>query len=273
MEKPGMDHKPRFPAAIRVVFAVARVTFKEIVRDRLLYNILVFSVLLFSVGVLASRAAVVMSAERVILDFGLTALRLSGSMIGIFVGSALLIREVDRRTIHVALSHPITRAQFVFGKYLGLATVLLLNWILSTGAYILLLIGFNDWNFSFTATFGWAVFFAGLEGLFMASAAVFFSTFTTTSLSVIFCIGLYLIGNNISAMRTLAVKSAGSFQGVILDALSRALPNLEHFNLGTKLTYSLTIPGAFLTYGVLYGVALILLFLWAAGLLLGLKEI
>ena len=268
-----MEVKTQFPGAVRVSWAVAKVTFLEIIRDRLLYNILVFTALLFAVGILASRLAVVMSSERVILDFGLTALRLSGTAIGVFVGSTVVIREIERRTIHVALSHPITRVQFVFGKYFGLAAILILNWILSVGAYLFLLFLFSDGKFLFSATLGWAVFFAALEGLFMGSLAVFFSSFTTTSLSIIFCVGLYLIGNNISQMQLLASKSAGTFQGIVLSGFAQVLPNLEHFNLGLKVTYNLAIPGAFLVYGVLYGIALILFFLGLAGWLLGLKEI
>ncbi len=263
----------KFPGTIRVVGAIARVSFLEVVRDRVLYNVLVFTFLLFAVGILASRLAVVMSSERVILDFGLSALRLSELAVGIFVGSSLLIREVERRTIHVALSHPITRTQFVFGKYGGLLGLLILNWVLSTGAYFLLLILFSDGKFQYSPTLGWAVAFVGLEGLLMGSLAVFFSSFTTTSLSVIFCFGLYLLGTNISQMRLLAEQSAGSLQGMGLDFLARVLPNFEHFNLGLKVTYQISVPGAFLAYGSAYGVVLILFFLGMAGVLLGFKEI
>jgi len=269
----NVANQSRFPWGGRVVWAVGKVTFLEVIRDRLLYNILVFTVLLFSVGILASRLAVVISSERVILDFGLTALRLSGTAIGIFVGSTLVIREVERRTIHVALSHPITRLQFVFGKYLGLAGILILNWFLSGLAYFFLLMLFNGTQFVSSATLGWAVVFAALEGLFMGSLAVFFSSFTTVSLSIIFCIGLYLVGNSITQIQLVANQAGGSLQGNFLKILATTLPNLEHFNLGLKVTYNMSVPGAFLIYGALYGLVLILFFLMMAGLLLGFKEV
>jgi ABC-type transport system involved in multi-copper enzyme maturation permease subunit len=263
-----------FPRSWGVYWAVAKVTFLEVIRDKLLYNSVVVSVLLFAVGVLVSKLAVVMSAERVILDFGLSAMRLSGSIIAILVGSVLIARELERRTIHVALCHPITQAQFVVGKYLGIVMVLLLNWFLSAVAEFCLLILFNDTHEPvMNATLGWAMIFALVESWLMASVAVFFSSFTTTSLSIIFCIGLYGVGQNISEMRLVAHQSAVPWQGALLDGLARCLPNLEVFNFGNKVTYSLPVPWQFIGYGLAYACVLITLFLVLSGFLLRFKEL
>src|SRR5690242_7867937 len=98
-----------------VTSAVSRVTFFEIIRDKVLYNIILCAFLLFGVGFLASRL-MILDQQRVVLNFGVSALSISCTMIGTFTGAAMLAREFDRRTIFVALSRPISRFQFVLGK-------------------------------------------------------------------------------------------------------------------------------------------------------------
>src|SRR4051812_48026641 len=111
------------PSPVKVVKAVAQVTFWEIIGDKILYNIFICSAFLLIMGWLTSKLSSFW-AERVILDFGLTAITLSGIAIGVLSGAGLLARELEKRTIQVALSRPISRAQFIIGKFVGLAGVL-----------------------------------------------------------------------------------------------------------------------------------------------------
>src|SRR6185437_7550167 len=117
----------------KVVWSVASVSFREIVRDKILYNILVIAVLLMGLGFLASRLTFV-RPDQIVLDFGVSAVNLSLVAIAALIGASLLNREVERRTIFLALSRPISRFQFVAGKYVGLLLVLLLNWALVSAA-------------------------------------------------------------------------------------------------------------------------------------------
>ncbi len=260
--------------AIQVTAAVGKITFQEVLRDKLLYNCLIVSSILFGIGILATRLAVIVSAERMIMDFGLTAIRLSGSMIAVFVGATLLPREYERRTIHLALCHPITRTQFVVGKYLGLSGILALNWIFMGMSYFILIATFNDTVLPFVSpTLVWALVFGLVESLFMASLAIFFTSFTTTSLAVIFSIGLYLVGENISQLRMVALKSGTIIGRPVLELLANFLPNLEYFNFGNKVTYSIEVPWQFIGFGLAYGLALIALFLCLSGVLVQFKEV
>lgn len=264
-------NEARKPSFWAVVQAVAKVTFLEIVRDKVLYNVLLAAILLFGVGFLASRLSE-MSAVRVILDFGLSALSISCLLVSVLVGAGMLGKEFERRTIHVALSHPINRLQFVVGKYVGLASVLFVNWFLMSVVYFaLIFLQADSLNLSFTL--GSAVLLVLLQTLVMAAVAVFFSSFSTTSLAVMFSLGIYLVGTNSSQIRLLAVRVKSEAGKALLNGIATFLPNLEHFNLGEKLTYDLPVTGQFVLTSVLYAVVVCSVCIVAAGLLVQAKEV
>lgn len=261
------------PSLLKVVQAVGWVTFLEVVRDKVLYNILLCAALLFGIGFLAARLTFV-HPDRVIMDFGLTALSLSSAMIAVFTGSGLLGREIERRTIYVALSHPISRLQFVIGKYAGLALVLFANWGLLSLSYLcILMIAKGNVGEVFQVTLFQAVLMILIQSLLIASISIFFSSFSTTSLSVVFTIGLYLIGQNISEIRLVAAKTESQLAQITLNSIALSFPNLEYFNLGTKVTYSLPVSASFVWTGLAYGAALISLFLLLAGIFVQAREV
>lgn len=258
---------------LRAPLSVARVTFQEIIRDKVLYNILLCAALLMGIAFLAAKLSVTRH-ERIILDFGLTAVSLSSAAIAIFTGSSLIGREFDRRTIFVALSRPISRFQFVFGKFLGLAGVLAVNWLLLSLSYLGIL-GFTGWDmFLEILTFAlvWALVLVLMQSVVLASLAFLFSSFTTTSLSAILTVGFFLVGNNISQIRLLAVKSRDAFSSTVLIWVSNLLPNLEHFNLGLKVSYGLPVTWNYIVLAVVYGLTVICVALFATGLLINRRE-
>ena len=256
------------PSTLAVARAVARVTFSEIMRDKILYNIVLFGLILFGVSILAARVTFI-SPERVILDFGMSALNISCAMIAVFTGASVLSREFERRTVYVALSHPISRTQFVFGKFLGLAGVIALNWILLS-----VILGFlYHLNYGvLNSTILVGVFFLFIQSLMLSGLALLISSFSTTSVAVIITIGFYLIGNNISQLRLLGVQSHSSFERHILNWVSQLLPNLEFFNLGVKVTYGIPVTAAFAFTSLLYGATVTTACLLVSGVLLKRKE-
>lgn len=258
---------------LRVARAIGWVTFLEIVRDKILYNVLLCTFLLFGVGWLASRLDF-LRPDRIILDFGLASVGISSSVIAVLVGSGLLARELERRTIYVALSHPISRAQFVFGKFVGLSAVLAVNWILISISYLGLLFLSSESGLGiFSSTLFIAILLLLIQSLLLAAIAILFSTFSTTSLSVIFSLGFYLIGSNISQIRMVAVGLHSSVGSFIVNSLATLLPNFEHFNLGAQVTYGLPVTGAFISLSILYGLSVIGICLFLAGILIQTREV
>jgi len=261
------------PSLGRVARAVGVVTFLEVIRDKVLYNIVLCAFLIFGLSFLASRLTFI-RPERVVLDFGLAAVNLSCAMIAIFSGAGLLNREFERRTIYVALAHPVTRAQFVLGKFMGLAMVLALNWALLSAVYLVML-GFLGERFgeNYSGILFLGLLFCLVQSLVIASFSILFSTISTTSLSAVMGIGVYLIGNNVSQIRVVAAKIKAPFLSKGLLGLSSFLPNLEHFNFGTKVTYGLPVQWRFIVLGLLYGLVVVTVVLLVAGRLIRAKEV
>lgn len=258
---------------MRVVRAIARVTFLEIVREKVLYNVLVAAILIFGIGLLAASCTYG-SPERVVLDFGYAALSISSLLLATLMGGGLLGKEFERRTAWVALSHPISPFHFVLGKFLGLVQILAVNGLLLIAIYLLLLVGQSEsfgWK-SLSFTFVSALWLALVQSWVMAAIAIFFSSFSTTSLSVIFSLGVYLMGINSSQFRFLAAQVDSGASKVIFNGISAVLPNFEHFNLGLKLTYDLPIAGRFVGMSTLYGLLIILFCLILSGILVERKE-
>jgi Cu-processing system permease protein len=255
-----------------VVPTVGWVTFREIIRDKILYNILVVSVLLLGLGFLASKMTFV-RPDRIVLDFGVSAVGISSVAISILIGAAMVNRELERRTIFLALSRPISRFQFVTGKYLGLIYVLILNWILICSTFLLILaMTSGDVTDNFHPTL-----FAGLllllcQSIMMGGVAILISTFSTTSLSAVLSIGIFLIGTNISQIHVISSKIKGIGR-YALDTVSFVLPNLEYFNMGTKITYGIPVSSAFVLTGIGYAVVVSMLTILVAGIFIHQREV
>jgi ABC-type transport system involved in multi-copper enzyme maturation permease subunit len=251
--------------SIAVIKAVGEVTFREIVRDKVLYNMFLVGLLLLGMTSLATRLTYV-RPERIAIDFGLSAIQIALAMVATFVGSAMVGKEFERRTIFVALSRPISRFQFISGKFLGLAGVLLVNWILLTGMLLGLLAVIKEGLLAnVSSTLIWALILAYFQSCMLAAVAVLFSTFSTTSLAAAFTIGFYLVGSNVSQIRLVAAKVDDAFAKGILDGFAALIPNLEHFSLGFKVTYALPVSLSFIGYGVAYAMVICALCMALAG--------
>jgi Cu-processing system permease protein len=272
--KKQMDVSPvNIPAWYTVVPAIARVTWTEILRDKILYNVLMFAFILFCLGYLASRLTFI-RPERVVLDFGMSAVSLSCTVMGVLFGAGIIGREFERRTVHVALSKPISRAQFVCGKFLGLIAVLTMNWALLCAVYVIILILMQGPAGTFSnMTFYPAIVFALLQSVYMAAMTIFFSTITTTTLSVVMSVGLFMIGENISTFYSVLERLPSGGIKSILRIIASVVPNLEYFQVGAKLTYALSLGWDRILYATLYGILITVVAVFAACLMIRRKEV
>lgn len=258
--------------SLQIVWSVASVSFREIVREKILYNILVIAVLLLGLGFLASRMTYV-RPDRIILDFGVTSVSLSLVAIAILVGASLLNREIERRTMFLALSRPISRYQFVIGKFTGLVMVLFVNWFLVSLMFLgILYVSGGIAAGSFTPTLFIALGLLLFQCWMMAGVAIFFSTFSTTSLSAVLAIGIFLIGNNVSQIHTMALKIHAKAIAWLVDLIGFGIPNLEYFDLGTKVTYGLPVTIKFVLIAISYSLVACALLITLAGVLIHEKE-
>lgn len=257
-----------YNSQIRPILAIARVSFQEILRDKALYNIVLFALLLFGVSYAASELTW-LTPERVILDIGFSAINISCAMVAVLNGCAMFAKEFERRTIFVALARPITRLQFAWGKFLGLCGIVALNWLLLALMQALL---FKMQGGTINSSFVIALVFLLLQSWVLGALSVFISSFTTTSIAVIIVIGIYMIGNNISGLLELVQKVEVTALKSLLEAGIFVIPNLENYNLGFHVTYLLPISGKMIATSLGYTILIVFLSLYFSGKLLDQRE-
>lgn len=257
---------------MRVIVAIARVTGMELLRDRILYSALFLGVLLNLVGMLAANLTFI-HPERVLLDIGLAGLTWTLVGLAIVMGGGLIQKEIERRTLFVALSHPISRTQFFCGKYLGLAGVLTLNLLALVAAFAVTLLIVPDASSALGALVFWeAAFFVWLQALMMSACTLMLSTGMSPLLSVFSGLGVFLIGNNISQLVTLGQKQEG-FIRFLYQGFAKIWPNLEYFQIGTMLSYQMPLPQVQISQATLYSIAMVVFFIFLGALILEKKDL
>lgn len=208
-------------------------TFRETIRDKILYNLLIFSLLLIGSTMFLQNLTVAYN-RQVMDDLGLAFTGIFGTMIAIFVGIGLVYKEIDRRTIYTIVSKPIPRYKFLLGKFLGLQLTLLFNVAVMT----VLMFATSFLTFKSVHWYLlWAIAFLFIELMVIASIAMMFSTFTTPTLSAIFTLSFWLTGHLVGDMRQFAMHAKDISVIKTFYILTRIFPDLERFNLKSWATY------------------------------------
>jgi ABC-type transport system involved in multi-copper enzyme maturation permease subunit len=240
------------------VMAVAKNTFRETIRDKILYNLVFFALLLMGSSVLLGTLTIGEQA-RIVKDLGLAAINLVAIIIAIFLGVGLVSREIERRTIYTILARPITRIQFVLGRYIGLAGIVTVNIVIMFAMFLATI-----WlsGFPTHAALFQAVQLILVESLVVIAIALLFSTFSSATLSASMTIGLYIVGHLTSDLKVIAEKSASQVAKAVMTGLYYMCPNLEVLNIKGQAAsgVSLAIETQVLAtgYGVLYAGLLLL---------------
>ncbi len=244
--------------------AIALHTLKEAIRDRILYLILFFAVICIG----SSRLLALLTIGdrvKIIKDVGLSSLSLFGALMAILIGTGLVYKEIDKKTIYTLLSKPIHRYQFLLGKFFGLVLTLFIMLLLMSIIFLALI-------FFHTFTIEWqmliAILYIFLELCLITAVALLFSCFSTPILSSIFSLAFYLIGHTAWGLETLIVKIKSGFGKALAQGLYHFLPDLENFNFRTEVVHNLPIPASIFFYSTLYGLFYTLFVLTIAQLVL-----
>lgn len=234
------------------LLVVAQNTFRETVRDKILYNLVFFALLLIGASVLLGTLTIGEQA-RIINDVGLAAINLVGIIIAIFVGIGLVTKEIDRRTIYTILARPITRTQFVLGKYCGLVFIGGLNIAIMFAMFLSTI--WLSGNVVAGALFQ-AVELMLVEVLLVTALAMFFSTFSSPTLSAIMTLGFYVIGHLTGDLKGIAARTKNPLTESIMTVLYYVCPNLEWLNIkgqaASGVPVSVEYQVAATAYGLLY---------------------
>ena len=247
---------------MRKIYSVALNTFRESIRERLLYLVIIYAMALVVSVFILSPLSVGAAKGKIVTDVGLAGISILGILTAIIVGSNLVHKEMDRKAILMVLTRPVSRTEYLIGKFAGVAlSLLVLIGIMTAVLVVMMLLG--------GAELTPAVFFAvGLSlveiGLIVA-VMIFFSTFTTPLLTSFFTICIFVAGTLSGDLRLFAQKFGGRAMNYVMDVLYFTLPNLKVFNLRHEAVHGLRysaseilLPAA---YGIVYTAAM-LYFAW-----------
>jgi len=245
------------------IWAIAANTAREAIRNKLLYTLLFFSLAVMIFGTVLSTLSYV-ERERMMQDFAFASIRLFSVAIAVFVGVGLIHKEVDRRTVYTILSKPLSRAEFLIGKYTGLILIIWLQVAIMASffAAVSLLTG-APLGFSHVA----ALALTAVELALVVALATLFSAFTTPLLASFFSCGIWLAGHLTRDLRDLGANSSSAFVREVTIWLHRILPDLESFNLSIQAAHQLPVAASDLWFPALYGVGYVAIILASAALI------
>jgi Cu-processing system permease protein len=242
---------------------VALNTFREAVRDRVLYNLVFFALLLMAAAVAVGQISIGIE-ETVIVSLGLSAISVMGLLISIFIGVALVSKEMDKRTLYALLAKPLRRWEFLLGKFGGLVLTLAVNTAaMAAGLLLVMLYVKHSLERGETAVLV-AVYFIWLKLALVVALALLFSCFTTPLLAILFTVGLYIVGLYVQELRNLPVEVMSPAMAAFTKWLSYLLPNFENFNVMAMAAHGRAIPGALILQNTLYTVIYCAIVLTAA---------
>lgn len=252
--------------AVRRIRAIALNTFRESVRDRVLYNLILFVLVLVGASVFISDLSIEYESKFT-ATLGLSAMLLFGALIAIFIGVGLVYKEIDKRTIYNLLSKPVHRYEFIIGKYLGLSGTLLVNSVVMVFGTELALWYVNGGPSPLQMSVLPAALLIYIELALLVAVALMFSSFTTPLFSALFSFAIYVIGHFSGDLHLAAdMSNSGVVRGILMTCYY-LLPNLNNFNFIAEASHGRTIPLHAVLSAALYSIVYISILLSAAALI------
>jgi ABC-type transport system involved in multi-copper enzyme maturation permease subunit len=218
------------------IMAIARNAFREAVRDRVLYNLVLFVLLITGAAIFIGELSGGQE-RKITVDLGLSAMLLFGAFISIFVGVGLVFKEIERRTIYAIFSKPVGRGEFLIGKYLGLCLTLLVN-IVVMGLGVSLAVIYVSGGWDPLALRIWpAVLLIYFELTILTAVALLFSSFSSPALSALLTFFVFIIGHFSADLKNLASSTGGTSARWLFSALYYLLPNLSNYSFITPVAH------------------------------------
>lgn len=229
---------------------IASNTFREAVRDRVLYNLIAFALLLSGAAILVGQISVDIE-KLVVINLGLTAVSLFGVIIAIFIGIGLVSKEIEKRTLYTILSRPVRRWEFIVGKFFGLAGTLVVNaFFMALGVFAALFYVAHKFIAADALIFV-ALYFIILEFLIICSLALLFSSFSSPLLSAVFAFSLFVIGSFAEDLRGFAGIAHGVTRWLATGA-AYLIPNFSAFNVISSIAHEQPVAGQLILHNTLY---------------------
>jgi len=243
---------------MRAVYAITVNTFKEAVRNKILYSLIFFAFVMMLLSLVLDEATVG-QRNKIIKDLGLGSINIFGVVIAIVVGINLVYREIEKRTIYPLLAKPVRRSQFLIGKYLGILLTLAVEMFLMS-AFLFLLVMFYEGIFD--SHLPLALFMIFVELAVVSAVAIFFSSFSTPFLSGMFAFAIYVIGHLTGYLQVFGENSGNIVLKYLTTFFYYVLPNLERFNLKAEAVYQLPVESGKISLSIIYALLYIIMVLF-----------
>lgn len=211
------------------ILAIARNTFRETVRDKILYNLVLFALIMILSSIILGQLTLG-NEEKIILDLGLSAISIFGMLIAIFIGIGLVYKELEKRTVYALLAKPVRRHELILGKYVGLLFTLLVNVAVMTVGLELALLYAGRIGLGGHLRVLPAVFLVFLSLAVTTALALLFSTFSTPALSALFTFFLWIIGHFAKDLQSFGALTKSAAVSGLCHVLYYVLPNMASFN-------------------------------------------
>lgn len=260
---------------MKKILALAQISFYEGIRNRSVYGIVLFSLFIFGLN-LSVAGFFMRDIGKVTIDMNLSALSIAGLMLVFFVVVNLMAKDIDRKTIHLVLSKPISRVQYIWGKYFGVLAFIAASLTVLLAMSCLTVWLVNSLYSVYFGHFSWLVFFVAAFFIFvkiavLAAVIVFFSTVTSNAfITLVFSVSTFVVGSMVeevlfylqSAFATQEIAISESLRRII-EIVSYIVPNLAAFDFKTAAAHGLLPDSQQLAfsfgYGAVYIVVLLLL--------------
>ena len=234
------------------VSTIAANTFREAVRDRVLYNLIVFALIMVASSLVFGQIS--FGIERLIMvNLGLTAITAFGVIIAIFIGIGLVSKEIEKKTLYTVLSRPVRRWEFIVGKFFGLSTTLLVNtFFMGLGFFAALWLLVHH----FERADAWivaAIWFIVLEFIIVTAVALLFSSFSSPLLSAVLTLALFVIGNFAQDLRTFSAGMKGATKWLSLG-VAHIVPNFASFNIVSSTAHGDPLSHSLILWNTLYAI-------------------
>lgn len=239
------------------ILTIAQNTYKELIRDKALYILIFFALGLLALSILLSQLSIHENL-RLTTDFGFSGIFLSIVSMTLFVGSTIVFREIDKKTILFLMSYPLSRSQFIMGKFLGFAAVLCIL-LFGLGIALAALLFVIRWE----PTMAFVIAFYGifLEILLLLSITLFFGVIIRPILVVGSTVGLFLIGHGMNGFSEIVARGQNEFLKSMSLILKWLLPNLENMNWMNQVVYAEIVPGRTIVFASVYTLGWVIFFL------------
>ena len=247
---------------MRAVWAITANTFREAIRDRILYLFVSFAVVMV-VGTKFFGMLTVGDEARIVKDIGLASMQFFSMLIAVMMSMILISREVDNRTVFNILAKPVRRWHFILGKYLGLVAIVAANLLLITVVLMLMVL-------IVAGELDLMLLFAGamtmLEMAVLAAFATLFAVLTRPILGSLMTLAVFLVGHMSADLWLLTHQLPGALTRAVIAVVYYLLPNLERFNFRTEVVHDLPIPAAAVGWAVIYAFAFVGVVLFLANI-------